>query len=33
MSNVYTRNRTATGKEYYDIATALYMASRSMSIP
>lgn len=28
MSNVYTRNRNATGKEYYDIATQLYMEFR-----
>ena len=31
MSNVYTRNRTATGKEYYDIATALYMELRRVT--
>lgn len=31
MSNVYTRNRTATGKEYYDVATALYMELRRVT--
>lgn len=31
MSNVYTRNRNATGKEYYDTATALYMELRRVT--
>ena len=31
MSNVYTRNRNATGKEYYDIATQLYLELRRVT--
>lgn len=31
MSNVYTRNRNATGKEYYDIATAIYVELRRLT--
>ena len=31
MSNVYTRNRTTTGKEYYDIATAVYIELRRVT--
>lgn len=31
MSNVYTRNRNATGKEYYDTATALYIELRRVT--
>ena len=31
MSNVYTRNRNVTGKEYYDIATQLYCELRRVT--
>lgn len=31
MSNVYVRNRTPTGDEYYDIATDLYIALRRVT--
>ena len=31
MSNVYTRNRNETGKEYYDIATQLYCELRRLT--
>ena len=31
MSNVYTRNRNATGKEYFDIATQLYSELRRIT--
>ena len=31
MSNVYTRNRKVTGKEYYDIATDFYIELRRIT--
>lgn len=31
MSNVYTRNRKATGKEYYDVATDFYIELRRIT--
>lgn len=31
MSNVYVKNRNATGKEYYDVATQLYCELRRMT--
>ena len=31
MSNVYTRNRNATGREYYDVATQVYCELRRVT--
>lgn len=31
MSNVYVKNRNATGKEYYDVATQLYCELRRLT--
>lgn len=31
MSNVYVKNRNATGKEYYDVATRLYCELRRIT--